>query len=60
MSHTAGFKNMYIEETEIKGKGFFYRVRLRGFTNVAEAQTKIAKLYEIGYTDLYIEDRKKL
>jgi cell division septation protein DedD len=55
----AGFKDTYVEKTEIKGKGNFYRVRLGGFTNLSETQKEIAKLNKLGYNNLYIKDLSK-
>jgi general secretion pathway protein A len=55
----AGFKNPYVEKTDIKGKGSFYRVRLGGFNKLSETQSVIAKLNKLGYGNLYIEDMTK-
>ena len=56
---SAGFKTPYVEKTDIKGKGSFYRVRLGGFNKLSETQSEIAKLNKLGYGNLYIEDMTK-
>lgn len=55
----AGFKDVFVEMAEIKGKGNFYRVRIGGFSNLSETQKEIAKLNKLGYANLYIQDLSK-
>jgi cell division protein FtsN len=49
----------YLEEREFMDKGLFYRVRLRGFANSAEAEATKDRLNKLGFVHCYIATDEK-